>query len=257
MPLERAFYYVGKWTVRLYVRICFKIDIDGLATHPTPCIYAINHPTTSDPFIITALLPGNIKILIHEDLFKIPLFGAYLRFAGHIPVTPGKGYVAFEKTLNAIKKGHSIAVFIEGGLSPQVGSYLPPRTGAVRLAATTSLPVIPIGVAVQKESLVFFNTNIDGKTARAAWLKGGPYAISVGSPVRVLSKIHDRHRINKSTQSLMQQVVTLANQSLSRIPEKKDTFPLLYLRFARIQPLLRFSLALRSIIAFIFPTIRT
>lgn len=256
MPVERSLYYLGKYSVRSVLKLAFRKHIESAGSLPPgPKILAINHPTTSDPFIISSLLSGQTKVLIHENLFKIPVFGAYLKLSGHIPVSPGDGNKAYRQAIAALRKGKNIAVFIEGGLSPARGGFLEPRTGVVRFALETGAPVIPVGVAVREEDLYRMGTCIDGHRAEAVWLKPGPYAITIGEPCLLAGNVHDRTLVVTETKRIMDQIVALANASARRLPPRHGYFPG-YPRIM-IRHLFRFGLLMRSVLAVLLPGIRT
>ena len=86
-----------------------------------------------------------------ESLFLIPVFGAFLRWSGHIPVVPGQGRAAFDAAYRRLLRGRSVALFPEGDLCPQGGGFLPPRTGAAWLALLTGVPIVPIGIHLSRE----------------------------------------------------------------------------------------------------------
>ena len=67
-------------------------------------IVAANHPATSDPFFVAAMVGHQSFILINEVLFYVPVLGVYLRRSGHIPVEVGKGQEAVDAAVNLLNR---------------------------------------------------------------------------------------------------------------------------------------------------------
>ncbi len=103
--------------------------------------------------------------MIDDRLFKVPVFGACLRRMGHVPVVPGEGHTAVEAAQALLKAGRTVAIFPEGAISPLDGGFHQPRTGAARLALSTGVPVIPVGVYLDRSHIRRFETSIDGTPA--------------------------------------------------------------------------------------------
>jgi 1-acyl-sn-glycerol-3-phosphate acyltransferase len=109
-----------------------------------------NHLTEIDPFLIGHMLYSNGIIphfLAKHSLFQIPLFGAWLRWAGQIPVDRRGGATALESLTIArrvLDRGGAIIVYPEGTLTRDPSLWpMHGRTGAARLAFETKAPVIP------------------------------------------------------------------------------------------------------------------
>jgi 1-acyl-sn-glycerol-3-phosphate acyltransferase len=188
-----------------------------------PKIISANHPSTTDPFLILTLASEQVSILISETLFKVPLFGRYLRQAGHVPVVPGNGRAAFEKARQLLDAGRTVAVFPEGAISPLDGGFHRPHTGAARLSLITGTPVIPIGIHLQRERMRLIETVVDGKPEVGTWYLRGPYAMTVGNPMRFTGDVEDRAYVRSASERTMQHIAHLAHQSARRIRETEGT----------------------------------
>jgi 1-acyl-sn-glycerol-3-phosphate acyltransferase len=154
-----------------------KLDVLWYAPLPAgPKLIVANHPSISDPFYLALLSLQPIKILIIDNPFSVPLFGAYLRRSGHVPVVPGNGQTAFAKARQLLEAGHSVALFPEGWVSPPEGGFNPPRTGAARLALLTGVPVVPVGIYLPRERNHVVSATINGKRTVGHWYLRGPYS---------------------------------------------------------------------------------
>jgi 1-acyl-sn-glycerol-3-phosphate acyltransferase len=87
------------------------------------------------------LISERLSILIKETLFKVPLFGLYLRRTGHVPMVAGQG------------RAHG-GGFPRRRHQPAGGRVSPAGTGAARLALRTGAPVIPVGIHLQRERIM-------------------------------------------------------------------------------------------------------
>lgn len=207
----------GRMAARLYASALLRMDVQWRAPLPDgPKIIAANHPTTTDPFLMMGWAPEPIRVLITEMCFKIPALGRFLQQAGHVPVMDGNGRAAFDKAVELLRVGHTVAIFPEGALSPLEGGVCPPHTGVARLALITGAPVIPVGIHLQRENIHFRETTVDGKTEVARWYLHGPYAVTVGEPMRFEGDVEDREYVRSVSAHIMRRVARLARESARR-----------------------------------------
>lgn len=219
MP-QKMLYYVGRYAIELVSHILLDMNILYHEELPAgPKLIAPNHPTTVDPFIITVVAPEPVHILITESAFKAPLLGKYLRSAGHVPVLVENGRAAFEAGKHLLEEGKTVSIFPEGALSPLDG-IARPHTGAVRLALITGVPIIPVGIGLDKSRIRELDTGIEnheGGTEVARLYLGGPYFITVGVPMRLSGSAEDRAYVGAQTQRVMRHIIRLSRMSDLRI----------------------------------------
>jgi 1-acyl-sn-glycerol-3-phosphate acyltransferase len=203
-----------------------KLDVLWYAPLPAgPKLIVANHPSISDPFYLALLSLQPIKILIIDNPFSVPLFGAYLRRSGHVPVVPGNGQTAFAKARQLLEAGHSVALFPEGWVSPPEGGFNPPRTGAARLALLTGVPVVPVGIYLPRERNHVVSATINGKRTVGHWYLRGPYSVTVGQALRFEGGVNDRDHVAAVSDRIMQRIVSLAYQSERRTTGHRGTEP--------------------------------
>jgi len=219
MP-QKMLYWMGQRTVDLFARTMLDINIlyhEELSQGPK--IIAPNHPTTLDPFIITIVAQEQIHVLITESAFKAPLFGEYLRHAGHIPVVVGRGTEAFLAGKQLLEAGKTVAIFPEGALSPE-GGVSRPHTGVARLALLTGAPVIPVGIALDRRRVHLFDTGIpapDSGNEVARLYYGGPYFVTLGAPIHLTGRVDNRELVTAQTKRIMRHIIRLSRMSEYRI----------------------------------------
>jgi len=216
--LKSFLYRWGKRLIDVYARLMFRMDIQGRIPLPDgPKIIVANHPSITDPFLVMMLLREQVSILIHETLFHVPVFGAYLRHIGHVPVLINNGRTAFEQAQDLLKNGRSIVIFPEGGISPLDGGFHLPRTGAARLALTTGAPVIPFGIHLERSRIRLIETKVKGKTETGKWYLRGPYAITVGTAMRFDGDVEDRPHVRSVSRRIMESIIALSQHSAQRM----------------------------------------
>lgn len=157
--------------------------IEGLDNIPTSgaVILASNHVSYLDPLALGYIATKRgrrTRFLTKDELFAKPLLGGILDRCGMIPVSRGSSaaagsLLAAEQSLAA---GRCVAVFPEGTISldlePMVG-----KTGTARLAATTGVPIVPIGLWGLHRILF--------KGRKPRWRPGIAEVVMVGAPITV------------------------------------------------------------------------
>ena len=218
--VQGLFYWSGQTLVDLYVRLALEMDVLRLAPLPAgPKIIAANHPTTTDPFYMLAVIPEQTSILITDMAFGVPGFGAYLRTAGHVPVIKGRGQLAFEQARQRLVSGGTIGIFPEGALSPlgdELGFH-PARTGVARLALCTGAPIVPVGISLDTRRIRFQKTTVGEQSEIARWYLGGPYAVTVGAAMYCEGDIEDWEGVRSISRRVLQRIAWLSHASARRL----------------------------------------
>jgi 1-acyl-sn-glycerol-3-phosphate acyltransferase len=221
--MHSMFFRLGLPVIDLYENLMFDIDIRRQKPLPVgPKILVSNHPTTTDPFLILEIAPEPVRILIEERLFQVPLFGAYLHLAGHIPVLQGNGRTAYDAALRTLRERKSVALYPEGAISPLDGGIHRPRTGAARLALESGAPIVPIGVALDRSRIRLIETKVKNEPALGTWYFHGPYAITVGSPMAFRGNVEDRVLVDSISEEIMDRISSLETESRRRLEARKS-----------------------------------
>jgi len=143
-------YPIAKKTLFSFIRLFLK-EVKGIENIPKkgPFIIASNHECYLDPFLIisaiTPLKDKKIHFLANKGRFW-DFFGDNIsrQWAGAVPLDEGKEK-AFQELLYLLKKEEIVALFIEGQRSLD-GKLLKGKTGVVRLALKSNVPILPIGL---------------------------------------------------------------------------------------------------------------
>jgi 1-acyl-sn-glycerol-3-phosphate acyltransferase len=115
-----------------------------------------------------------VRILAKASLFRVPVFGYFMRKAEHIPVHRGAGARALSSAVAALRSGELVLVLPEQTISPAF-ELLPFKRGAARMAAMAGVPLIP---AVSWGSHRFHTV---GRRPRWSWRL--PVTVRYGEPL--------------------------------------------------------------------------
>lgn len=111
-------------------------------------VLASNHVSYLDfMFCGLAAQPSHrlVRFMAKEAVFRHPVSGPLMRGMHHIPVDRSAGSAAFRDAMKALKAGEVVGVFPEATISRSF-TVKEIKNGAVRMAAATGVPVVPMAV---------------------------------------------------------------------------------------------------------------
>lgn len=114
-----------------------------------PLIFASNHESALDIWVLVEALPRTVRFVAKRELFRIPIFGWYMRLGGHVPVERSNHARAVQSLRQAaalVRAGTSLIVFPEGTRS-RSGRIQPFKKGPFVVAMQARVPVIPIAIS--------------------------------------------------------------------------------------------------------------
>jgi 1-acyl-sn-glycerol-3-phosphate acyltransferase len=127
-----------------------RLEVSRLSPLPAgPAIYASNHESILDPWALFVAIPRSLRFLAKAELFRIPLFGWYLRLAKFIEIdrrNRARALASLREAGAIVRNGTSLAVFPEGTRSAD-GRILPFKKGPFVLAEEARVPVVPVAIA--------------------------------------------------------------------------------------------------------------
>lgn len=113
-----------------------------------PAIYAAKHQSAWDTLAFALLLDQPAYVL-KQELMRVPLFGAYLRRCGMIPVDRQGGASSLKRLLAdaraEVAQGRSILIYPEGTRTPP-GERRPFHPGVAALYGDLGIPVVPVAL---------------------------------------------------------------------------------------------------------------
>lgn len=215
---EIALYGFSVPLVRTYAGTLIQTDVVKHAELPRGAkIIAANHPCTPDPFFVASMLHQRSFIMIEELMFQVPILGTYLRRSGHICIRPSHNEEAMEAALAHLRAGHTVVIFPEGSISPTKGGFNPVHTGVARLALASGAPVIPVGIAIQREWVHHIPSTVRGQPATGHWYFSGPYSMTVSRPLTFVGDAEDRAQTHKTAEQIMRRIIEMATESEIRM----------------------------------------
>ena len=220
--IKNLIYRLGRGIINLYAILVLHIDIRWMDKLPDgPVIIAANHPSATDPFLIHLVSRKPVSVCITHTAFSVPILGAYMRFVHQISVIPGYGEKTLARAVQMMSLGRTVAIFPEGLISPIEGGFHQPRSGVARLALSTGVPVVPVGIALNKDLSTRITSAISGSETTAWWYLHGPYVVTVGEPLKFEGTIEDHQKVQSVSRQIMDSIQALVSESEQRRLQKK------------------------------------
>jgi 1-acyl-sn-glycerol-3-phosphate acyltransferase len=182
----------GLWGWLLAGASLVKVNVTGLENIPadTNVIFAPNHQSYLDIFILLKYLPQPYRFIIMRQLFKVPVVGSHITKSGFISLDrkDRKGTLdTIDRVVGMLKNNESFVIFPEGQLTTDgnLGEF---GRGASVIIQRSKKPVVPIAI-----------DGTFGVLPKGAWvLKPAKVNVRIGKPV-YFTDYYDE--INKATSS--------------------------------------------------------
>ncbi|MFH1542263.1 MAG: lysophospholipid acyltransferase family protein [bacterium] len=170
------------WTKVLVFASGIKIQKTGLKNIPQDkaVIFASNHQGAVDVMLLLAVLPIGFRFAIKKELFKIPLFGWYIKKAGYFSIDRKmirSAYRTVEEIIAIVQSGGSVLIFPEGTRTKtgELGTF---KRGSLLAALKSKAAIMPVAISgsfhiLPKGSLI---------------LHPRPVKFSVGQPIEITSE---------------------------------------------------------------------
>jgi 1-acyl-sn-glycerol-3-phosphate acyltransferase len=128
------------------MRLLFRLEGRGAHHVPRqgPVLLVANHSSVLDPPLVGGMTPRPVTFMAKAELFRIPLFGRFIRGLNAYPVRrEGGDPSALRLALRILENGGTLLVFPEGTRGEE-GTLRPGKPGAGMLAAMSGAAVVPV-----------------------------------------------------------------------------------------------------------------
>jgi len=169
---------VARWWGWLLLKVAkVRVRVEGLE-HLTPgqaYVYAANHRSNFDIYVLISSLPGRFLFVAKKSLFRIPVFGQALARMGSISVDRDNLQSAIQSLNRAtaiVKSGVSMIIFPEGTRAAS-RELLPFKKGVFIMAMRAGQPIVPVSISGTRFIQV----------SRSIRVRPGPIKVVISPPV--------------------------------------------------------------------------
>lgn len=158
------------------------LEVSGNTSLPVgPKIIAANHTNGSDPLYLAFITEEKLHCLFQNGLYKIPVLGRLLEKTDQICVDRANGRPAYNRACSLLREGATIAIFPEGRLVRRE-ARIKAKSGVVRMALETGVPIIPLGFYVRPQDLINIRIPWNNKIPAGDWQISGKCYARFGEP---------------------------------------------------------------------------
>jgi 1-acyl-sn-glycerol-3-phosphate acyltransferase len=214
-------YWIAKGILKPSMTVWFRWHVEGLEKIPKsgPAIVAVNHIAYLDPFAAALVVDAagrRPRFLAKSELFQDRRIAWILRGAGQIEVRRGTpdAPMALDRAFDALERGEVIVIFPEGTITTHEDlSPMEARTGIVRLALGSGVPVIPMAL--------WGTANVWGKGSAKRWWPRQELCVRIGDPMKPNGSIEDPTTWKAAGAEIMEEISRLVAGLRPIIPDRR------------------------------------
>jgi len=176
---------VARLWSRLLLRLSrVSVQVEGLE-HVEPgknYVFAANHRSQFDIFVLLATLPGQLSWVAKKSLFQIPIFGQAMARMGSVPIdrsNRSQAIRSLNEAAHKVQQGFSMIIFPEGTRGTG-GELLPFKKGVFIMALKAGQPIIPVSIS----------GTLAIQPRRSLMIRPGPVKVVLSPPIDPLAFRH-------------------------------------------------------------------
>ncbi|MEO6598099.1 MAG: lysophospholipid acyltransferase family protein [Planctomycetota bacterium] len=202
----------------MWVRLWFRLRVEGAAPANGAYVLAVNHASFLDPLLVGTSVRRRVVYMMTEVVWRSPWLGWFYRWNRTIPLAVrGGNREAMRAARSVLQQGRVIGIFPEGGLSRD-GQPLLGNPGAVSLVLNEGVPIVPVGIVGASAAMPL----------GAWWPRPRRITIRLGDPItpQELDAIGGgdrRGRLQAATRLIMRRIASLTgHESREAVLESHD-----------------------------------
>lgn len=152
---KTMFYLLIRNLALILCTILFRLQVFGKNNIPRQggFILAANHTSYLDPPLLAVASPRVFSFLAKEELFRLPVFGRFIRALNAFPLKTNTADVkALRWAIQELESGGAIIIFPEGGRITE-GQLVKPLKGVGFLAVKANCPIVPAYIEGSSQAL--------------------------------------------------------------------------------------------------------
>ncbi|WP_265946250.1 MFS transporter [Dechloromonas sp. A34] len=159
----------------LLIKAAYRLRTEGAEHIPEEgaAVLVCNHVSFVDSLVVMSASPRPVRFVMDHRIFGLPLLSYIFRHGRAIPIASAKEdqvlmEKAFAEVSAALKNGELVAIFPEGGLTPD-GELQTFRPGIARMLESDPVPVVPMALTGLWGS---YFSRIDGAVMKKPFRRG-------------------------------------------------------------------------------------
>jgi len=193
-------YALTKVVSAILFALLYRFRVYGRELVPEGAMVLVsNHQSYLDPITVGLAMTRPVYFIAKEDLFRIPVFGWYIRQLNAFPIKRGAADRQVVKTaLKHLRRGRPVLIFPEGSRQHNDG-LADGFPGAAFIAYKAGVPLVPTAI----------KGTGDVRPPGARFPRFPRISVAFGEPITLDASIDKKRAINETTERLMSELDSL------------------------------------------------
>lgn len=143
------FYNFIKHIAIIWIALFYRVRVEGRENFPAvgPVVVCANHTYAKDLIFIGRFASRKIYWIAKSELFRIPIFGRFIKSLGAFPINRGERDRESVKTVyRVLKAGLPLGIFPEGHRYMDLDKRPRFSRGFVTIALNSSADILPVAI---------------------------------------------------------------------------------------------------------------